>query len=212
MVKAQRFCIITKEGDNVRLFGSRLTLAPKQYAHAKILVPLAFIAICAIITAVMIASSFSTSAGLDGTFVLSGSDGEEFIEFDAGGSYAMNADGKVSRGEWRFDGGKVAFKPSSGEKQTARFIERKYIAFDNSQFWAGQIPAGSAFDAEVASKDGEVYTFKTDGKVYVTEDGRNRELGSYMVDGFFIIVTSEDESTTYLNCGDGITSEFYKAS
>jgi len=212
MDKAQRFCIITKEGDNVCLFGSRLKLTPKQYALAKILVPLAFIAICAIITAVMIASSFATSAGLDGTFVLSGLGGEEFIEFDAGGSYAMNTDGKVSRGEWYFDGGRIALEPSSGEKQTARFIERKYIAFDNSLFLAGQIPEGAAFDAEVASKDGEVYTFKTDGKVYVTEDGRNAELGSYMIDGFFIIVTSEAESTTYLNCGDGITSEFYKAS
>ncbi len=212
MDKAQRFCIITTDGGNVCLFGGALKLTPKQYALAKILVPLAVIAICALITAVMISSSFSTSAGLDGTFVLSGSGGEAFIEFDAGGSYAMNADGEMSRGEWRFDDGKIAFNPSSGEKQTARFIERKYIAFDNSLFLAGEIPEGASFDAEVASKDGEVYTFKSDGKVYVTEDGRNSELGSYMIDGFFIIVTSDDESTTYLNCGDGITSEFYKAS
>ena len=212
MDKAQRFCFITKDGDNVCLFGSRLVLTPKQYARAKILAPLGVIAICAIITAVMIAVSVSTSAGLDGTFVLSGSGGEEFIKFDADGSYGMNYDGKVSRGEWYFDGDKLVLERSSGEKKTARFIERKYIAFDNALFMAGQIPAGSYFDAEVASKDAEVYTFKTDGKVYVTEDGRNRELGSYMVDGFFIIITSEEGSTTYLNCGDGITSEFYKVS
>ena len=211
MDKAQKFRLITKDGDNVCLFGT-FRLNARQYALAKIIVPLAVIAICALITAAMIFSSFSASAGLDGTFVRSLSGGSDFIEFASGGSYAMNSQGKVSRGEWRFDGNKIVLSQSSGKEQTARFIERKYIAFDNSHFFAGQIPTGASFDAEVASKDGEVYTFKSDGKVYVTEDGRNAELGSYMVDGFFIIVTSENQSITYLNCGDGITDEFYKAS
>ena len=100
---------------------------------------------------------------------------------------------------------------SSGEKTAACFVDRKYIALEDASFLVGVIPEGAAFDAEVKSADGETYTFNADGKFYVNEYGRNTELGSYIIDGLFIIVTTKDGSITYLNCCDGITSVFYQA-
>ena len=188
-------------------FRRRVTLEESQIKN---LVPLCAVIVCAIITLILLCTSLSRVGNIDGTFMLYGSS-SSFIRFDRDGSYEAFADEK-EKGEWRFEDNKILFTSEDDTRKIAHFVDHKYIAPLDDTFLYGQIPKGSLFDADVSSGNGEAYTFKTDGKVYTTDDGRNTEFGTYMIDGHFIIVTTKNESITYLNCGDGITDVFYKAS
>ena len=175
-------------------------------------IPVCVVSICAIVTALLLYSSLSGSGNIDGLFILSGSNTSSFIKFESGGSYQWSGVEHKETGEWSFEGDKIILTSENGNKQPVRLVEQKYIAPLGEDFLSGEIPDGSLFDAEVSTANGESYTFKSDGKVYTTYDGRKTEYGTYITDGLFIIVTTKKGGTTYLNCGDGITSVFYKAS
>ena len=176
----------------------------------KNLLPLCAVILCAIITLVLLCTSLSRVGNIEGTFVLYGSS-SSFIRFDRDGSYEAFADEK-EEGEWRFEGNNIVLTSKDGTQKTAHFVNHKYIAPLDDAFLYGKIGQGSLFDAEVMGESGEAYSFKADGTVFTTDDGRNTEFGTYMTDGNFIIVKTKDKSVTYLNCGDGITNMFYKAS
>lgn len=176
----------------------------------KNLFPLCAVILCAIIVLILLCTSFSRVGSIDGTFVLYGSS-SSFIRFDRDGSYEAFFDAD-EKGQWRFEGNNILLTSKDGTQKTAHFVDHKYIAPLDDTFLYGNIGQGSLFDAEVTSKSGETYSFKADGTIYTTDDGRNTEFGTYMVDGHFIIVKTKNKSVTYLNCGDGITDVFYKAS
>ncbi len=188
-------------------FGRNITLGKNEL---KAIVPLCVVLVCIIITIILLCQSLSHVGNVDGTFVLYGSD-STFIKFDADGSYKTSSD-LSGGGKWRFEGNKIILASEGGNEKASVFIEQKYIAPLDDTFLYGQIPQGSLFDAEVKNEKGDAYIFKTDGRVYTKDDGRNLEFGTYITDGHFIIITTKDNSITYLNCGDGITDTFYKAS
>ncbi len=188
-------------------FRRKITLEESQIKN---LVPLCAVVLCAIIAIILLCTSLSHDGNVDGTFVLYGSS-SSFVEFKRDGSYEAFGDEK-EKGEWHFEGKDIVLSSKDGTQKTAHFVDQKYIAPLDDNFLYGKIGQGSFFDTEVMSKSGETYTFKADGKVYTTDDGRNTEFGTYMTDGQFIIVKTKNKSITYLNCGDGITHMFYKAS
>ncbi len=187
--------------------GHKVTLGKEQLKN---LLPLCAVIFFTIIALILLCTSLSRVGNLDGTFVLYGSP-SSFIEFDRDGSYEAFADEK-EKGEWHFEGNNIVLSSKNGTQKTSRFVDNKYIAPLDDAFLYGETGQGSLFNAEVMSESGEVYSFKADGTVYKANDGRNTEFGTYMTDGHFIIVKTKDKSITYLNCGDGITHMFYKAS
>lgn len=191
----------------------KFALDPKKIAMYKVIIPLAVIFICTIVVVFMLNSAIKNAARIEGRFTLSQSGGSVYIDVDHDGNYTLSSNGTESKGILSMDGAKLEFISSDGEVLGANLIERKYIIFENAEFLKGEVPVGeSAFDAEVVSDDGIAYGFRSNGSFYVAEDGRNTDLGSYITDGYFIVVTSNGTTTTYLNCGDGITSAFYQAS
>ncbi len=176
----------------------------------KVVVPLIFVVICAIIMSVMLSVKHEKSNNIDGRFVLSTDYEGAYLEMDSNGKYELYDSGKKTTGKWSLDGNNLTFEDDEFTFE-GKLLDRKYIFFYDAGFFKGDIPEGSEFDAEVTGADGTMYGFSKDGKVYLVTDGASTEIGNYIADGNFIIVTTKDENITYLNCGDGITSNFYQA-
>lgn len=196
--------------DTVSLFGGKIRIPKKHIGIYKIVIPLIFVIICAVVTSVMVNVKLENTKNIDGKFVLSVNPNDEYIDMDSDGEYVMKKSGKKNSGKWNLEGTKLSFKSGSLSFEGG-FVERKYIFFYDENFLSGQVPKGTEFDAELIAQDGTMYGFSSDGKVYSIIDGSNTEIGSYIADGLFIIVSAKDGNITYLNCGDGITSVFYQA-
>ncbi|MBE7049166.1 MAG: hypothetical protein E7394_00160 [Ruminococcaceae bacterium] len=201
---------VNPTNDVKSFFGGKIRIPKKHIGVYQVVIPLIFVIVCAVVISVMINIQLENSNNIDGKFVLSSNPNAEYIDIDSNGEYVMQKDGEKSTGTWNLVGTKLAFK---GDKATYEggLVDRKYIFFYDENLLLGQVPKGTEFDAELISSDGTVYGFSSDGKVYSIIDGSNTEIGSYIADGLFIIISSEEENVTYLNCGDGITSVFYQA-
>lgn len=187
-------------------------LGDKHIAIIKVAAPLLFIVICILIAGIMTNSAIKNHNYIDGKFILSGNDSSNYLDIESDGEYTFVSNGVSQSGRWSLNGGAITFVSSSGGSFSGKFINRKYIALRDESFLAGEIPDGEFIEAEVVSADGVSYGFETDGKFYKKEDGRYVEIGSYITDSCFIVITTEKGNITYLNCKDGITASFYQAS
>ncbi len=176
----------------------------------RVILPLAFVVVCALVMTMMLGDKMKNAGNIEGKFVLSNSPGEGYLLMESDGDYELYDFGKISSGNWSISGNELVFEGKDSAYE-GRFIERKYIFFYDDNFLTGEVPVGEDFEAEVTASDGTLYGFAKDGKVYSVIDGANTEIGNYIADGLFIIVTTKEGNVTYLNCGDGITSSFYQA-
>lgn len=181
--------------------------------YLKIIIPLIVVCVCGVVVYYMLQGVIADSNSVHGKFVSNASqDTGAYIIFDRDGSYIQreSENGSELSGSWIMgNNGYTLTESESGKSKTMYYIDSKYIAFDDENFLEGTVPEASLFDAEFVADDGTVYVFGSDGKCYTSEEGRNTELGTYMTDGMFIVITSENIAHTYLNCGDGITSVFF---
>ena len=196
------------QAGNVVLSENKIT--GKHSMLSGVILPLVFVALCALVMALMLNAKMKSAGNIDGKFVLSNNPEKGYLQIDSNGDYELHDSGKTSMGNWSISGTDLIFEDKDS-KYEGRFIERKYIFFYDDKFLAGEVPVGDDFEAEVTASDGTLYGFAKDGKVYSVVDGANTEIGNYIADGLFIIVTTKDGNVTYLNCGDGITSNFYQA-
>lgn len=181
--------------------------------YLNIIIPSIAVCLCAVVVFYLLQGEIKDSNSVHGTFVSSSSQGTgAYITFDRNGTYSFceNETASPQNGIWTMNGGKFTVTEStSGISKSMYFIDSKYIAFDDENFLEGDVPEKSLFDAQFTADDGTVYVFGSDGKCYTSEDGRNTELGGYITDGKFIVITIENKTHTYLNCGDGITPVYY---
>lgn len=201
---------VGSETKEILLFGGKIKLNNHQLRLCKILIPLAVIFICAIVLWVMLSSALESGNNIDGRFANSVNGGDQYIQMNSDGEYVLVSEGKKKEGKWSADGSLMTFK-SGDSILNGRFIDRKYIVFIDDNFLSGDVSSVGNGKAEVTAPDGTIYGFDPDGKYYCVVDGANTEIGSYIADGRFIIVTAAEGNVTYLNCGDGITSVFYQA-
>lgn len=188
------------------------TSSPSSRCNLNIIVPLICVFVCAIVAFFMVQAEIKESANMHGEFVCSLTDSDARIVFESNGKYTFfeESSSAPEKGEWETNASGIVLKnDKTGKAESAFFIDGKYIAFDDENFLKGNVPDESLFDAEFSSEDGTVYIFEVSGKCYTSEDGRNTELGKYITDGKFIIITIDSTAHTYLNCGDGLTPVFY---
>ena len=178
----------------------------------KVVIPLIVILVCVAFVGVMLNSAIKNNSYIDGRFILAGNDTQNYIDIDSDGEFELVSGSSVQKGKWTLASGVMTFDMSGGNSYSGEFIDKKYMVMKDKAFLSGEIPDGETIEAEFESSDGVSYGFDTDGKFYIKEDGRNVEAGSYIIDGYFIIVTTEEESITYLKCKDGITPSYYQAS
>jgi len=184
--------------------------------HLNIIIPSAVVLMCAVIVFFMLLGEIRYANSVQGRFVCSSSESSEScMVFERDGTYSFyeDSDSTPVKGSWEMVSGKIYLTEStSGNSDTMYYIGSKHLAFDDENFLKGKVPEKSAFDAEFTADDGTVYVFENDGTCYTSEDGRNTELGKYITDGNFIVITIEDTAHTYLNCGEGITPVFFTQS
>ena len=180
----------------------------------KIFIPAAVVLMCAIITVVLLRFEIADLNSIHGKFVCStDQESNSYISFNDNGQYTfIDSVGAEKKGTWENSGDTLILRENGASPVSAFFVEGKYIAFDDEDFLSGSVPDESVFDASFTSGDGTTYVFDKDGKCYTADEGRNTELGKYITDGCFIVVTIDNVAYTYLNCGDGIAPVFYTQS
>ena len=201
---------VTDEKEMISFFGGKFRIPQKSVGIFKVVLPLIFVGVCAFVMAILLNAKLEKGNNIDGRFVFFSNPESEYIQMDSNGGYELKRAGKKISGHWNLEGNSLTFTEKNGEYE-GKLVERKYIFFYDESFLRGEVPEGDEFDAEVTSSDGTLYGFSKDGKVYTVIDGSNTEIGSYISDGWFIIVTTKDGNITYLKTGDGITSDFYQA-
>ena len=189
---------------------------PGIVKHLNIIIPSIVVLICAVAMCFMLFAETERAGAIYGKFVCNSSHKTDaYIVFDRDGSYSFyESEGAVPmNGTWDAATGKLVLtENTSGNSDIMYFVDGKYLAFDDENFLMGSVPDDSKFNADFTAEDGTVYTFESDGKCYTSEDGRNTELGRYITDGKFIVITIENTAHTYLNCGDGITPVYFTRS
>ncbi len=180
--------------------------------HLNIIIPSLVVVICAIAVFFLVQNEIKNSNGINGEFVCATEDSMSRIVFEKNGNYTFFEENISSpeKGEWKADSSKIILtNGETGKSESAYIIDNKYIAFNDDDFLEGPVPDKNLFDAQFTAKDGTVYIFDSNGKCFTSEDGRNTELGGYITDGSFVVITIDSEAHTYLNCKDGLTPVFY---
>lgn len=198
------------EKKNISLLGGKINLTRKQFELCKIFIPVAFIVLCAIVAWIMLGSALESGNNIDGRFEFLQGNETNYIEMDSDGEYTKVSGEETQKGSWSISGTDMTFE-SGGKTIKGKFVDRKYIVLKDENFLSGNVESGEKIEAEVTASDGTVYGLDPEGKFYSKVDGAYMEIGSYIADGNFIIVTTAEGNITYLNCGDGITSVFYQA-
>ncbi|MBQ4526490.1 MAG: hypothetical protein II998_00295 [Clostridia bacterium] len=191
------------------IFGKEITISAGAYKVVRMVLPITVIAICAIFVFILMSNTMSVANNIEGKFEIVDVDSNNYINLESDGVFSMSGDIK---GKWTLDGNVLTFKASSGESFEGRFIDRKYIVLVDSNYYFGQIPSGDMVEAQLASQGGSIISLDADGNAYEGNDESNDTVGSYRIDGSFVIVTVNNVSTTYLKCGDGISPVFYQIS
>ena len=109
--------------DAVSLFGGKIRIPKKHIGIYKIVIPLIFVIICAVVTSVMVNVKLENTKNIDGKFVLSVNPNDEYIDMDSDGEYVMKKSGKKNSGKWNLEGTKLSFKSGSLSFEGG-FVER----------------------------------------------------------------------------------------
>ena len=174
-------------------------------------IPTAVIILCAVVVGIMLKFEIAELNSIHGKFVCNNTqENNSYILFDKSGSYTYNDGESIEvSGSWESGGNILVLKGEDGSTETMFYVDGKYLAFDDDEFLSGNVPESDVFDASFTSGDGTTYIFDEDGKCYVGDEGRNTELGKYITDGSFVVITIDNVAHTYLNCGEGLAPVFY---
>lgn len=190
----------------IKIFGKTFNFTNKQFSLFSVMLPIAFIALCLILTIIFVSNTVSNINNIDATFKMTNSD--KTISLNKDNTFEMSEDNL--KGSWSIQNGKITFMPNSSESFEAQYIDSKYIVIKDDNFFYGEIGTNEVFDATLTDSKGNMYEFKSDKNFYEVNDSRSSLIGSYIVDENFIIVTKGDETLTFIKCQGGITQDYYQ--
>ena len=193
----------TKE---IALFGKTFTFTNKQFSLLTLAIPLAFIALCLLLTVIFVSNTVSNINNIDATFKMANSESGE-ITLNSDNTFTM-PDNNLS-GKWTINNGKITFMPNGKESFEGEYIDQKYIVIKDDNFFYGDISKHEVFDATLTDSKGNMYEFKSDKNFYQVKDTRSTLIGSYIVDDNFIVVTKGSETLTFIKCQGGMTNVYY---
>ena len=197
----------TVENGYVALFGSKLKISAKLLTALRIAVPLVAVLVCAIFVFGMLGDTLNAVNNIEGKFEIVDVISNDYIDLNSDGTYTMSGSRK---GKWSLEGAVFKFRQSTGETLEGRFVNRKYIVLVDEKFYSGEVSGESWIDASLIASDQSSILLNKEGVATAKYSDRSEQIGTYMIDGSFIVITLGDTNTTYIKCSDGISSVYYQ--